>query len=643
MKLKTLVAAFIILTFMVAPTLWGANVTTRNYSIPGDAKYVTTEAELNSANTAGIADIIIASSFALTSSFTSSATTTIHYTCGAITTTTGYTLTYSTPPVFDGLCQAFTGTGTVILPEGMVQYLEIYGGKGDDSTDNTSMWTKAMAAQTRPIVKLVGGTYRGIVDTATKNATITGSDGNFLGTTMYNNSVSSPLISIGSSSGVNINNLHLNNANVPAHTIYGIGATYLQLDKLFIRRHGNNTTNNKWGVYLHSCTFASIGTLNFADTHEEDGSQSIYGGHFYMSVTNGPKVDLLTAGHAGSDSTATAFYLQELNGGSIGAIEIDSGGGGGILFARLLYSFTIGNIYTELTTEAVCLAESWIQLKDNISLNITGMRLYHHADTSGSVKPLIGLRNNNALVLNNIFFWRTINNSAIPILQYFDANNKNIKISDIHGGNYTNHDQTVGLAYTFFDTNNQLSSNIIFENYHDRSVGMATHNLLNVDGLITNNIQGIQIFGGNSGIIVNNPGTYPLSADDPISCRGINCLFSDVVIYDAVNTIGATSVIPLDLPTNTVILGVVLRVNTAITGATSWSAAFSGGDTTSIGSGYSIDKNTKVYKMFGTPPVTTTAVGGTDITLTAAGGNFSAGNIGVDIYVRTVGVIADAP
>lgn len=93
---------------------------------------------------------------------------------------------------------------------------------------------------------------------------------------------------------------------------------------------------------------------------------------------------------------------------------------------------------------------------------------------------------------------------------------------------------------------------------------------------------------------------------------------------------GATGTITLNIPTGSYIRGVQLRVDTLIETATAWTAAFSGGNTATICTGQDVAQNTKVNSFSGGLTTNTT-----QITLTAEGGNFSAGNVRAIVYYDT--------
>jgi hypothetical protein len=108
-------------------------------------------------------------------------------------------------------------------------------------------------------------------------------------------------------------------------------------------------------------------------------------------------------------------------------------------------------------------------------------------------------------------------------------------------------------------------------------------------------------------------------------------LITSVVEASALVTASASIVIPLNIPTNTSIIGVQLRVDTALTGGELWDAAFSGGSTTTIATAQAVAKNTRVNLM--TSIITT---GTTNVTITKnGGGSFSAlGEFSAIVYLQ---------
>ncbi|MBE9485455.1 MAG: hypothetical protein IMY74_11440 [Bacteroidetes bacterium] len=85
-------------------------------------------------------------------------------------------------------------------------------------------------------------------------------------------------------------------------------------------------------------------------------------------------------------------------------------------------------------------------------------------------------------------------------------------------------------------------------------------------------------------------------------------------------TADATVTIQVNVPTNTKLLGVQMRVDTALTGGETWIAAYSGGASQNIVTDAAVAKNTKVNKFFDEHAATAITSGETDIAITKTGG-----------------------
>jgi hypothetical protein len=105
---------------------------------------------------------------------------------------------------------------------------------------------------------------------------------------------------------------------------------------------------------------------------------------------------------------------------------------------------------------------------------------------------------------------------------------------------------------------------------------------------------------------------------------------------------GASTVIHVDVPAGAKLLGVQLRVDTAVTsgdGGTSWAADFSGGSTTAICSGQAFAKNTKANLMMVDEIIASEA----DITIDCDGAyTFSGGVIRAIVYYEEITAMGNA-
>jgi len=116
--------------------------------------------------------------------------------------------------------------------------------------------------------------------------------------------------------------------------------------------------------------------------------------------------------------------------------------------------------------------------------------------------------------------------------------------------------------------------------------------------------------------------------------------FTRAVSENSVNiTAAATCTIEVNIPATSRIIGVQLRVDTALTAGELWDASFSGGSTDSICTGQAVAKSTKVNAL---PSIVVTSE--TDIAITKnGGGSFTAaGNIRAWVYYEYLETVADA-
>lgn len=105
---------------------------------------------------------------------------------------------------------------------------------------------------------------------------------------------------------------------------------------------------------------------------------------------------------------------------------------------------------------------------------------------------------------------------------------------------------------------------------------------------------------------------------------------------------GSSGSIAVNVPAGSRILGVQLRVDTAITsgdGATSWAAAYVNTPTTAICSGQAFTKSTKYKALHAAYELTTDVV---TITITPNSGTFSAGVVRAIVYYEALDAMADA-
>jgi hypothetical protein len=139
---------------------------------------------------------------------------------------------------------------------------------------------------------------------------------------------------------------------------------------------------------------------------------------------------------------------------------------------------------------------------------------------------------------------------------------------------------------------------------------------------------------------VDRTGAYGTMA----STGGLMTYYSEAV---GTATAAATFDIEVNIPSGAKIIGVQLRVDTALSssdGGTTWSAAYIDGSTASVASGKEFAQNTKQDTFFDAHAATDITSAETDITVTADGGKtfIAGGVVRAIVYYQTFTAMGDA-
>lgn len=148
--------------------------------------------------------------------------------------------------------------------------------------------------------------------------------------------------------------------------------------------------------------------------------------------------------------------------------------------------------------------------------------------------------------------------------------------------------------------------------------------------------------------------TNPWGVDATYRNLGDQNLHDDTLGYPvALSTAEATANITASasvaintlVPSGARIVGVQLRVDTALAGGELWDAAYSGGSTTAIATACAVAKNTKVNVLYNTNGATDITTNTTNVTITKnGGGSFTAqGTIRALVYYESLTTLGDAP
>lgn len=521
--------------------------------------------------------------------------------------------------------------------------LEMFGGKGDDSFDNTPVWAAVIAAYTTPCIQVGKGIYQGTINCGTKTVKIRGMGGSSSWdygtkpTVLKNNSVSTRLISFGASEYSELRDLTLDNNGVPAETCYAYQAYFFNIDEVgFINQGSNNATmNGKYALHMERGTLSRIGRIFFRRNYF--GASSLYGGNLYFAYINYPQIGHI-GGTEGSTAGGIGYYFYTLIGGDIGTLEMDGSYYGNMMRFDQCYSVDIQNINFEISDLQPAATTPYVYFANSRNVHVASARIWNQFGTYSN--PLIGLYRNHGLSLDNFEYGRTVNDSTTPIVKWFDWNYRTT-IKNVYGENWDTIDATNPVSHTFIDTNEAQvtteSEVVVLENYRSKTAGV-THKLTNVQRVSCRNVDGT--ITADDGAVIENSDTMPLLAT-AVSVTGQNSPFQDITKSTISGTLsGGSATIAVSIPANSQILGVSFRIDTAVTGSTGWNAAFSGGNTTAILNGGTQTKNNKFYIPFSTNLLTTAT---TNIALLATGGSWTGGNIRAVVYYRKFNALPDAP
>lgn len=177
-------------------------------------------------------------------------------------------------------------------------------------------------------------------------------------------------------------------------------------------------------------------------------------------------------------------------------------------------------------------------------------------------------------------------------------------------------------------------------NLLNRRLGLIT--VPNLQKVITNLLTGDTVISGNTEFSGSPVVAGVLNAQSDVRTEatlseGTGALVLKKAVAAKEFEGGATEVIPVAVPSGAMIVGAQLRNNTLLTATTgvSYSAAYSGGATQSIGSGLAFTKNTKTSTFFtvqGSGEATNITSNTTNITLTPNAGTLDTGTVEAVVY-----------
>jgi hypothetical protein len=505
------------------------------------------------------------------------------------------TLTINGP--FLGWTNCFdTGLSVAGLKD--VVRIEWWGGKGDDTTDNTSAFTTAIASGVSPNIQLLAGIYRhtGISSSSTP-VTIRGVGEHH--TTLRNTSGAG--LGIFLASGFSqISDLTISNGSGTGSAMR-VEGEYTVASRLIIMDVGGTTS---YALDVSGASGAIFEDIVFSDGNPGNLNVHSTGSANYLEFRHigGGTVTTL-AGASINSCVGCNFYGATFEHGPLGAINIAGSQG-----------TTFHGYGTEISSSpAITAGNAVVHISNSNSISFLGGRIQETACDF----PFFKISGNSAgVVIDGMFLKRT--GAGTSRLFWLADNNKNLTIANI----------TTDIAATTVGIDSSGSQvQMRVDNWYDSNASL-TH-VVDAGSLTMSNINSGTVavtpragmsFTNISGGITGLTSTY---ATNVVGVSGYEALF----VSDASATLaGASKDISVNVPTGAVIVGVSLNIDTAITfagGGATWSAALSGGATDAIVTGTaSVAQNSKVNKGLSALATATTI-----ITVTPNAGTFATGKI----------------
>lgn len=191
-------------------------------------------------------------------------------------------------------------------------------------------------------------------------------------------------------------------------------------------------------------------------------------------------------------------------------------------------------------------------------------------------------------------------------------------------GNATNANNIVGVKNVKYIGNTHLNTTGTYSNLIQDCTGKVT--------VVGNSYDKVPSYTGNAAL--------ERVADGFLTTGGFQRLSVEAT---ADITASASITITLGIPTSARLLGVQLRVDSALATGETWDAAWSGGSTTAIATAQAVAKNTKVTAMYDANAATDITSNTTNIAITKnGGGSFTAqGRIRAIAYYMVLSTMAD--
>ena len=366
-------------------------------------------------------------------------------------------------PIDAGPYRIFAGTGELTIADNAVADLlvEWWGGAADDATDCTPAFAAAVASMTNPTIRLLQGTYLGVISATGKVVTLQGA-GKWK-TTLKNNAPDSTTISLrrGVLAGTTISDLKVDMNGARQTGILLERCNYADVARVCIV---GQRGEGKFALQVSACTLSSFNDVMFLDGNE---------GHLYVEKSYYSNFRNISSGQAGkmpsikiANTAALHFYGIYVEHGHAGSIVVEG--------AENVNFYGIG---IELAPDTQA-ETGFVRVNGSQAVNFYGGRVNQYAHQG---RPVFDLNRTTGCIIDGWYLRRSSSDKS-PFIA-LGGGLDNIQVSNVE---FLSNVAATGVS-SAPGANNRVG-NLILENLTDG--GQPVNHMVNAVDLATRNVKG---------------------------------------------------------------------------------------------------------------------------------------------------------
>jgi len=363
-------------------------------------------------------------------------------------------------PIEAGPYHIFNGSGKLAIADNSVSemFVEWWGGAADNATDSTPAFAFAVAAMTHPTIRLLQGTYLGVISSSQKVLTLQGA-GKFK-TILKNNRPNAHTIDLRGCTSSQIGDLRVDINGAQEAGVF-LNGTNLDIQRMHIVNQGGK---GKYALHLSGCTLSAFSDLMFSY-----GT----GGHLYVERSYYSVFTNISSGEPGDEAT---IYINGTAALSFHALYVEHGKKGSIVLnnAENVDFYGIGIEIADLFTPDV----GFIRATGCSAINFYGGRVNQYAHKG---RPMFDIKNTKGCTIDGWILRRSIQDDAPFVV--LGPGLQNVQISNIE---FLNDVPAVGVQ-SKADAKSQ-PGNLILENL--AYTGQPVRYEVSATNLSTRNIHG---------------------------------------------------------------------------------------------------------------------------------------------------------